>query len=194
MAFVCGHQRERHVPPSTREVARKLECAQSTALKHLQALAKKGKLEKLSDGRWGSTGLDQQAFLLSAPVYGSIPAGNPTAQNEEIEKHVALDPAVFGLRRNGRQELWLLRASGDSMIGLGILDGDLVVMQKRDPVPGDVVAALVDETSSTLKVYVREKGVTILRSANPRVKDIVASRVESQGVMVGLVRSKKFAA
>jgi repressor LexA len=80
------------------------------------------------------------------------------------------------------------------MIGMGILDGDLVVMQKRDPVPGDIVAALVDETSSTLKVYVREKGVTILRGANPRVKDITATRLESQGVMVGLMRAMKRAA
>lgn len=180
--------------PSTRDVARKLECAQSTARQHLQALAKKGALEKLKDGKWGYTGPDTEAALQPIPVYGSIPAGNPTAQNEEVEGHINIDPTAFGLRKNSSRDLWLLRVTGDSMVGLGILDGDLVVMQNREPVPGEIVAALVDETSSTLKVYVREKGTTILRGANPRVKDILPRRLESQGVMVGLMRALSRAA
>ena len=192
--FVREHQRTHHVPPSTREVARKLGRAQSTALKHLQALARKGRLEKLADGKWGYKGLDSQAFLFSAPVFGSIPAGKPTTQEEHIEEHVAIDPAAFGLRRTGRNDRWLLRVTGDSMVGAGILDGDLVVLVQRDPVPGDVIAALTDDTTSTLKLFVREKGTTILRGANPRVKDIMPQRLESQGVMIGLIRRRKKAA
>jgi repressor LexA len=194
LSFVRDHQRACHVTPSTRAVASKFGCAQSTARQHLEALGKKGKLEKMKDGKWGYTGPEEDEALHSAPVYGAIPAGNPTAQNEEIEGHINLDPTAFGLRRNAGKDLWILRVTGDSMVGLGILDGDLVVMQKREPVPGDVIAALADETLSTLKLYVREKGVTILRGANPRIKDITPARLEHQGVMIGLMRAMKRAA
>lgn len=194
LEFVRDSQRSHRVAPSSREVAKKFGCAQSTAQQHLEALGKKRKLEKLKDGRWGYVGPEQHNPFEPTPIFGAIPAGNPTAQNEEIEGYMNLDPTAFGLRADAHGSLWLLRVTGDSMVGLGILDGDLVVMQKREPRPGDVIAALADETLSTLKVYFREKGVAILRGANPKIKDMTPARLEHQGVMIGLVRAVKRAA
>ena len=70
----------------------------------------------------------------------------------------------------------------------GILDGDLVALVRRDPRPGDLIAALVDETTTTLKRMVSERGRTLLRAENPRYPDIVPERLESQGVVVGVIR------
>ena len=75
------------------------------------------------------------------------------------------------------------------MIGAHILDGDLAVLARRDPRPGDIIAALVDETTSTLKRLVYLRGRPVLRPENRRYRDIVPERsLESQGVLVGLIR------
>lgn len=186
--FVHEYQRSQGVPPSTREIARTFQCSQPTIHKHLQALARKSHLDKMADGKWGSKATQVQGHLFTAPVYGAIPAGLPAQQEQAPEDLITIDPAIFGLRRVRPGQLWFLRVTGDSMIGAHILDGDLVALVRRDPRPGEIVAALVDETTTTLKTYLREKGRTLLRAANPRYADLVPARLESQGVVVGVIR------
>ncbi len=186
--FVRDYQGAQAVPPSTREVARRFECSQPTALKHLQALARKGQLDKLADGKWGLMATEVQAHLFDAPVYGAIPAGLPAMQEQEPEATIAIDPAVFGIRRARPHHFWFLRVMGDSMIGAKIFDGDLVALVRRDPRPGEIIAALVDETSTTLKRLVHEGERTLLRAENPRYPDIEPRQLESQGVVVGVIR------
>lgn len=188
--FVREYQTTHGVPPSTREVARQFTCSQPTALKHLRALARKGELNKLADGKWGLEARVVQGHLFSAPVFGSIPAGLPVQQEQEPEEIVSVDPAVFGLRKPRAGRLWFLRVTGDSMVGANILAGDLVALERREPRPNDIIAALVDETTTTLKRLVRERGRAVLRAANPRYPDIVPARLECQGVVVGLIRRK----
>jgi repressor LexA len=75
------------------------------------------------------------------------------------------------------------------MINAHILDGDLAVLARRDPRPGDIIAALVDETTTTLKRLVMVRGRPVLRAENKRYRDIVPERrLESQGVLIGLIR------
>jgi repressor LexA len=186
--FVRNYQGAQGVPPSTREIARRFESSQPTALKHLQSLARKGAVDKLADGKWGLKVSEVQGHLFDAPVYGAIPAGLPAMQEQDPEATVAIDPAVFGLKRGGPHQFWFLRVIGDSMIGAKIFDGDLVALVRREPHPGDIIAALVDETTTTLKRLVREKGRMLLRAENPRYPDIEPQRLESQGVVVGLIR------
>jgi repressor LexA len=83
---------------------------------------------------------------------------------------------------------WFLRVTGDSMTGANIVDGDLVALARRDPRPGDIIAALVDETTTTLKRLVQEGGRMLLRAENPRYPDIFPETLASQGVVVGVIR------
>jgi repressor LexA len=186
--FIREYKRTHSVTPSTREIARHFQCAQPTVLKHLQVLARKGELEKLVDGKWGCKGLASQPHLFEAPVYGAIPAGLPAMQEQEVEEIIAIDPAVFGVNKPRTNHFWFLRVSGESMIGARIFDGDLVALVRRDPQPGEIIAALVDDTTTTLKTYVKERGRILLRAANKRFPDIVPQRLESQGVVVGVIR------
>jgi repressor LexA len=186
--FLREFQHLEGVPPSTRQIGRRFGLSQPTALKHLRALATKGQIGKLADGRWGLSAGTVQMHLFDAPVYGAIPAGLPAMQEQEPEETVKIDPAVFGVRKARPHHFWLLRVLGDSMTGAGILDGDLVALVRREPRPGDIIAALVDETTTTLKRFVRERGRTLLRAENPRYPDIVPHRLESQGVVVGVIR------
>ena len=186
--FVRAYQAEHSVPPSTRDAARKFGCSQQNIAKLLQALAAKGQVEKLADGKWGLQAKHVQGHLFDAPVYGAIPAGLPAMQEQAPEETIAIDPAVFGVRATRPGQFWFLRVMGDSMTGANILDGDLVALVRREPRPGDIIAALVDETTTTLKRFVRERGRTRLRAENPRYPDILPQRLESQGVVVGVIR------
>jgi repressor LexA len=186
--FLREFQQAEGVPPSTRQIGRRFGLSQPTALKHLRALAAKGQIGKLADGRWGLNAGAVQMHLFDAPVYGAIPAGLPAMQEQAPEETVRIDPAVFGVRKPRPHHFWFLRVLGDSMTGARIFDGDLVALVRREPRPGDIIAALVDETTTTLKRFVRERGRVLLRAENPRYPDIVPQRLESQGVVVGVLR------
>jgi repressor LexA len=189
--FVKTHQRTHGVPPSTRQIGRQLEASQATVMGHLRALAKKSQLEKLADGKWGLKAAGVQTHLFEAPIYGSIPAGLPAMQEQTPDETITVDPSLFGVRRARPDHFWFLRVRGDSMIDAHILDGDLVALERREPRPGDIIAALVDDTETTLKRLVREGGRLILRAANARYADIIPTRgLESQGVVVGLIRRR----
>jgi repressor LexA len=189
--FVKTHQRTHGVPPSTRQIGRQLEASQATVMGHLRALAKKSQLEKLADGKWGLKAAGVQTHLFEAPIYGSIPAGLPAMQEQTPDETITVDPSLFGVRRARPDHFWFLRVRGDSMIDAHILDGDLVALERREPRPGDIIAALVDDTETTLKRLVREGGRLILRAANASYADIIPTRgLESQGVVVGLIRRR----
>jgi repressor LexA len=130
-----------------------------------------------------------QAQLFEMSVFGTIPAGLPAMQEQTPDETLSVNPSVFGVRKPGPDQVWALRVSGDSMVDAHILDGDLVVLERREPREGDIIAALVDETTTTLKRLVHVRGRAVLRAANKHYRDIVPEqRLESQGVMVGLIR------
>lgn len=178
------------VPPSTRKIAKKLGRAQATVMGHLRELAKKALVKKLADGKWALMGFSAPAAVPEIPVYGSIPAGLPAMKEQEPEETIALSPAIFGAGGVHPAEFWFLRVQGDSMTGANIFDGDLVALVRREPRIGEIVAALVNDTETTLKRVVRENGRVILRAANPRYRDIEPARLEAQGVVVGIIRRK----
>jgi len=168
-------------------MGRRFKVNQATVGGHLLAIAKKGYLEKLSDGRWGVRSSELREAP-PVPVYGSIPAGVPAMREQAPEEMIAIDPATFGARSAGSNGFWFLRVTGDSMEGARIFDGDLVALDRREPRSGDIIAALIDENETTLKYLVREGGRTYLRAANPKYPDIAPLRLESQGVVVGVLR------
>jgi repressor LexA len=187
--YIRQYQQEHNLPPSTRDIQRHFGFAsQTTVMGHLHALSAKQQLAKLDDRKWGLKASQVQGQLFALPVYGAIPAGLPAMQEQTAEEVLTVDPAVFGLRRPKPHQYWALRVQGDSMVDAHILDGDLVVLERREARPGDIVAALVDETTTTLKRLVKSGGRMILRAENKRYKDIVPQQLETQGVLVGVIR------
>lgn len=188
--YVRAVQAERGIPPSTRDIQRQFGYAsQNAAMNHLRALSKKGAIEQINGRTWGLKARTVQAQLFTIPVHGSIPAGNPVSTEQSADETVQIDPAFFGLPQHRASKLWALRVSGDSMIDAHICDGDLAILESREPRPGDIVAALVDETDTTLKRLVFRAGIAVLHPENPRYSDIVPERgLHCQGVLVGLIR------
>jgi repressor LexA len=187
--FIRAYQGEHSIPPSLRVIQKQFGFAsRNAAHKHLLALAAKGAVHQLPDGSWGLRAAQLQG-LLDLPIYGAIPAGRPDEREQEAADALPVDPSVFGIPTSRRRHLWGLRVSGDSMIEAHICDGDIGVFERRDPRPGEIIAALVDGASTTLKRLVHVRGRPVLRAANPRYADIVpAEKLECQGVLVGLIR------
>jgi repressor LexA len=184
LSFIEEFQRREGVPPSTRQIAQYFGFkSQTSAMKHLQALAKKGAVEQLAERSWGVRAREVQTHFI--PLYGTIPAGRPVSAEQQAEESIAFDPSTHGL--SARKQYWALQVSGDSMVGAHIVDGDIAIMEQREPHPGEIIAALVDETTTTLKRYVVEKGRAILRAANPRFPDLFPERLECHGVLVSLI-------
>ena len=85
-------------------------------------------------------------------------------------------------------ELFMLKVVGDSMIDVGILNGDMVVMQKTETCEnGDIVAALIDD-SATVKRFYKEKNKIRLHPENKNLDDIIVEDCMILGKLVGLLR------
>ncbi len=120
------------------------------------------------------------------PLLGRIAAGQPI---EAIPGEDEIDLSEFFVNRNR----FVLRVQGDSMIEDGILDGDMVVVEKRDTADnGEIVVALIDGLEATLKRLQKNRdGSVTLKPANARLSPLrlSAARVRIQGVVVGQFRS-----
>ena len=192
LSFVRDHQRHHGHPPTTREIQAHFGFAsQTAAVDHLRALARKGALlhhAGKARGHLPALAAALRTSLLEIPLYGTIPAGLPTAAEQEPDRYVSVDAASLGV--SARARLFALRVRGDSMTGAHILDGDTVFLTPRDPRPGAIVAALIDG-ESTLKRFLVQRGRPFLRAENPRYPDLLpATELIIQGVMVGLLRQQ----
>lgn len=120
------------------------------------------------------------------PMHGKIAAGTPIEAIENANSYVSIPPNLLGLGDH-----YALEVSGDSMVDLGILDGDTVIIQKCDTArPGEVIVALVDGEEATLKTL-RRDGVNILLEPANRQYDtqvLDPSQVRVQGRLAGLLR------
>ncbi|MCL4139146.1 UNVERIFIED_CONTAM: hypothetical protein GTU68_001538, partial [Idotea baltica] len=120
------------------------------------------------------------------PLLGKIAAGQPI---EAIEDQAHLDLAEFFIG----PDRYALRVSGDSMMDVGILDGDTVILRKTNKVrSGDIVVALIDSQEATLKrlgQYDKDKVELIPENKAMSTMRYSTERVSFQGVLVGQLRS-----
>ncbi len=122
------------------------------------------------------------------PLMGRIAAGVPI----EAIAHASRNVTVPGEMVSGRGNHYALEVKGDSMIGVGINDGDIVVIRETEIADnGDIVVALIEDQEATLKKYYRNGNAIALEAANPAYETRVLpeDKVRIQGRLVGLIRS-----
>ncbi len=160
--------------------------SRGTVHRYVQALVDKGHLQHSPRG-WRGLRLAGEAPArgVRLPLIGRIAAGRPI---EAIPDQQELDLA--GLFAGANR--YVLEVCGDSMAGIGILDGDLVVIEQRDSADdGQIVVALIDGNEATLKrLHHHPDGEIELRPENPSFRPLryAAGRVRVQGVLVGQLR------
>jgi len=177
------------VMPSTREIQHFFGFAsQTAAMSHLRALERKGAIMRLP-GKARAVVLPEdleREQIVDIPIYGEIAAGMAQDVEPEREGCVSIDVSTLGVPHSART--FALRVRGDSMIDAHICDGDMVVLEFRQPRHGDVVAALIDG-ETTLKRFVVERSKPFLRAENEDYPDLIPAReLVIQGVMVALLR------
>jgi SOS-response transcriptional repressor LexA len=129
------------------------------------------------------------ANLVHVPFLGTIPAGYPSDQEQQSDRCVSIDEDTLQLPKNART--FALEVRGDSMIDAHIVEGDIVIMELRDPTHRDIVAALIDG-ETTLKRFLVHKGKPFLRAENSRYPDLIpAHELVIQGVFRALLRVDK---
>ena len=184
-AFVGEHYREKHTTPTVREIAAAIGIGATTAYYYLLEMDRRGML-RYENGRISALPVidKTETAYVSAPLVGSIRCGNPEQEEAEVEMYVSLPKVIFG-----SEEMFLLRAEGDSMEDRGISEGDLLLISRTAECRiGDVVVALDENNENTLKVYAgvdRESGRAELRYANEEKypgKRILVSTLSVQGV------------
>ncbi|PIW31425.1 MAG: repressor LexA [Rhodobacterales bacterium CG15_BIG_FIL_POST_REV_8_21_14_020_59_13] len=124
---------------------------------------------------------------IEVAMLGKIAAGVPIEAIQHEQDRIMLPPGLAG----GRGEHYALEIEGDSMINAGILDGDIVIIERCDTATnGEIVVALIDEEEATLKRLRKKGGSVALEAANPAYETRIfgPDRVRVQGKLVGLIR------
>ena len=193
---------ERGYPPSVREIADAVGLASTSAVHHhLLSLERDGLLER---GTHSSRALrltkpqpraanpakvtpfrmPVERDTLTLPVMGEIAAGQPIEAYADASETLAVPRSM-----EAREDSYVLRVRGKSMIDALIDDGDFVIVQPQATArDGDIVVALLEDNGVTLKRYFREKDRIRLQPANAEMEPIYATEVQIQGKVVGVIR------
>jgi repressor LexA len=175
LRFIADFTRRNGGQPSYREIADGRRITVGTVQHYIRALAKKGVIKppsyrarglRLTSGPplRGLSGAGIRGYA----ILGGVPAGKPNLIHEDVEDTVWLDERLCMSR-----DAYLLRVKGDSMIGAGILDGDLAVVRPQKTAdPGEIVVARTPEGEGTVKTLRKKAGRYFLQPENPRYPPI----------------------
>ena len=194
-------------PPTRAEIAAELGFKSANAAEeHLQALARKGVIElvggtsrgirlksdtlrALNESRSRQFSLPLPGLAqLSLPLVGRVAAGTPILAQEHVEQTYLMEASLFAKRPD-----YLLKVKGMSMRDAGIVDGDLLAVQKaKDAKNGQIVVARLDD-EVTVKRFRKSRGVVELHPENPDFEVIIVKPgevdFELEGLAVGLIRN-----
>lgn len=121
---------------------------------------------------------------ISVPLLGKITAGIPILAQEEREETFILSKNIFSTTEN----IFLLKVSGNSMIGVDIHDGDYAVIKQQNYAEnGNIVAALIED-SATIKTFYRQNNKIRLQPQNPAYAPIILDECSILGIVIGIIR------
>lgn len=189
--FIRAEIHRRGFPPSVREIGEAVGLSSSSTVhSHLAALEEKGFIRRdpskpraleVFDYRDTDRGVDY-GTVRAVPLVGQVAAGTPLLAAENIEGTISLPQEM------AEESTFILRVRGDSMIEVGILDGDFVVVRQQGTADnGDIVVAMIDE-EATVKRFFREADRIRLQPENSALEPIYARDVTVLGRVVALFR------
>jgi repressor LexA len=186
--FVRDYGNEHGESPLLREIGAAVGVSsRGTLHRYVQSLVNKGFLTQAGEGKGRQLRLtEERAGGGTLPLLGRIAAGRPI---EAISDQREVDFAAL----LGGDRRYVLKVVGDSMIDIGIYDGDLVVCEPQDTAEdGDIVVALIDDSEATLKRFRHCKNGQVLlipENSTMAPMEYDAERVRIQGVLVAQVRT-----
>lgn len=183
---------DRGYPPSVREICEAVQLkSTSSVFSHLERLEKKGYIRRDPTKPRAIEICDDSFQMLrtetaSIPVVGTVAAGQPILAEQNIESYFPIPT-----ERVPRGESFILRVKGNSMINIGIMNGDNVLVESTNSVKnGDVVVALIED-SATVKTFYRENGYIRLQPENDEMEPIIVNDCTILGKVFGVYRFYK---
>jgi len=176
LIFIKQFTQENGYPPTLREIGKHFQISSTFGVKrHLDALVKKGHINIESNASRGismirknqdefsETSFNEERVFLKIPVIGRVAAGLPITAIENMEGSLVVDPAF--LKR--AQDAFALRVKGDSMINIGINDGDLVIVSPNEQTRnGDIVVAMLNDEATVKRFELIDKKIKLIAENN----------------------------
>lgn len=193
LEFIYNYVNQKGYPPTVREIGQAVNLAStSTVHGYLARLQKQGYLQKdptkpraIEVTQQGCQALGIQPTNNQIPVVGTVTAGNPILAVEETTDYFPLPPGF-----DSAQDLFMLTIRGESMINIGILDGDQVIVKKQSTAQnGDIVIAMTAEDEATCKRFFKEDGRYRLQPENDALEPFYFDYITILGKVIGLYRS-----
>ena len=192
LTFVKSYIVSHGYPPTVREIGKALNISSpATIHAHLSNLESKGFIKKEGSKNRAIELLVKNEFepenelVTEVPLLGKITAGSPIEAIEMPDEFFALPSYLLPKGK----EVFTLKVEGTSMINAGILDGDIVIVERRSHANnGEIVVAMTDENEETLKTFYKEKNHFRLQPENDTMDPIILDNVVILGKAIGLYR------
>ena len=178
-------------PPTVREIAEIMNLSSPATIQvHLESLEKKGYIKK--HGNMNRTiellviNEYENNHTMDIPLLGKVTAGLPIEAIENPNEFFTVPSSMV----NGKNEVFALNVTGDSMINAGIFDDDIVIIERTSSAKnGDIVVAMNDENEVTIKRFFKEDNQFRLQPENDYMEPIILDNVTILGKLVGLYRT-----
>lgn len=192
LVFIKKYIVENGFPPSVREICSGLGLSSpATVHTHLQQLEIKGAIKKTASKFRTIEIMGVNEFapkdeeIVKVPLLGKVTAGSPIEAIENPDEFFSLPASLIP----NKETIFTLKVSGESMINAGILDGDIVIVQKQKVARnGDIVVAMNENNEVTLKTFYKEKDYIRLQPENDYMEPIILQDVTIIGKAIGLYR------
>ncbi len=185
LEFIEKYITDNGYSPTVREICDACNIASTaTAFVIVNRLADKGFIVKNKVGENKRRAISIKQNSVKIPLIGTVAAGQPIFAQENYEDFYSVPTNMFG-----SEDLFMLNVKGDSMIKIGMFNGDKIVVRKQSSADnGEIVVALVDD-SATVKRFFKRDGKIILHPENDDMEDFVFDDVIILGKVVGLIRN-----
>lgn len=189
LEYIKAQILERGFPPAVREICEAVHLKSTSSVhSHLETLEKNGYIRRDPTKPRAIEILDESFNLTrremaQVPIIGRVAAGEPLLAEQNIEDYFPIP-----VERLPNNQTFLLRVRGDSMVNVGILDGDYILVEQRPTAEnGEIVVALVED-GATVKRFFKKDGHYRLQPENDAMDPIIVDEVTILGKMIGLLR------
>lgn len=179
-------------PPTVRELGKMVGLSSSATTQfHLTKLEEKGYIKKVDSKNRTIELLVPNEYIekdekaVDVPLLGKVTAGSPIEAIEVPNEFFSLPANLIPKNK----DVFTLRVSGESMINVGIYDGDIIIVERKNTANnGDTVVAMTDENEVTVKTFYKEKDYIRLQPENDFMLPIILPNVTILGKVIGLYR------
>ena len=189
LEYIKAQILERGFPPSVRDICEAVHLKSTSSVhSHLETLEKNGYIRRDPTKPRAIEILDDtfnfnRREMVNVPIVGRVAAGEPLLAEQNIENYF---PIPMDYMPNN--QTFMLKVRGDSMINVGIFDGDMVLVEQTPTARnGEIVVALVED-GATVKRFFKEEGIYRLQPENDALDPIIVSDVQIMGKVIGVFR------